>query len=133
GWAAFAITSDRVRAHALPRLPEPEDSAQAASLLLAPFDDEIEASKSVVVLPMGPLLDVDFASLPWRGDALIANRALGWKLDAGGAARAGTLECTALVVGDPATRVLERGRLPVAAGEGDAVARALRARGFDAE
>jgi hypothetical protein len=134
GWAGIAITRDGVRVEALPDLPTGSDVAQIAALLLEPFDAEIEAAKSVLVLPTGPLLDIDFAALPWRDDALIASRAVAWKLDvprsAVGSRPSGK---RALVVGDPATRLPGLGRLPEAAAEAEAVAQSLEGLGFSVD
>jgi tetratricopeptide (TPR) repeat protein len=131
GLVGIAITSDGVRAQALPDLPLGADSAQLAELLLRPFEAEIEAASSVLVLPSGPLLEIDFAALPWRDDVLVASRAVAWKLDvARGSARVREDGRRALVVGDPATRLPGLGRLPEASAEAEAVARTLEERGF---
>lgn len=130
GLAAFALTSEGTRTQTLAGMPD----AEAVTQLLSRFDEELEVASSVLVMPVGPLLDIDFAALPWRGDALLASRAVGWKLDV---ARASgdpdVVGRRALVVGDPATRLPGLGRLADAAAEADAVAMALRDLGFSVD
>jgi tetratricopeptide (TPR) repeat protein len=131
GWAEFAITAEGVRAKALPDVPRGLDPKRASELLLVPFDAEIEAADSVLVLPIGALLEVDFAGLLWNGDALLSSRAVAWKLDVPrGDVGTQPHGRRALVVGDPATRLPGLGRLAEAAREAEAVAKALGQRGF---
>lgn len=132
GWAAFALTHRAIHAELLPALTEDLAPTRASELLLAPFDEEIEAASSVKVMPVGSLHAIDFAALPWRGDALLASRPVAWKLDVSKPAEPpGASRRRALVVGDPATRLPGLGRLPAAAREAEAVAKLLGARGFD--
>lgn len=130
GWAAFAITAEGIT-HASVDVPPPGASDEAhAAALLGPFSAKIDAARTVHLLPMGELLELDFAALPFHGDALGAARSLAWKLDLPPSEVETPAGRRALVVGDPATRLSGLGRLPEAAAEARSVAATLRDRGW---
>ncbi len=95
--------------------------------LLAPFAEAIRRARLVRILAYGPFNEVDFHTLPFDGDALLAAKPVVYGVDLetpavslGGPARA-------LVVGDP------EDNLPGARAEARSVAEALRATGWQVE
>lgn len=130
GWYGIASTATAsvVRSISLPKEGSPPEELSEA--LLQPFSAEIDAARSISVLPSGPLLDVPFHELPWRGEPLIAHAPVLWAADFDASRTDAPPSLRALVVGDPETRLAGIGRLPRARAEAEAVSAALGARGF---
>lgn len=130
GWYGIASTdgADVVRPIALPGNEASSDAV--AEALLEPFAKEIEAAASIAILPMGPLLEVSFHELPWRGAPLVAHVPISWSADFDGGRPEASRGERALIVGDPASRIEGIGRLPRARAEADAATEVLESRGF---
>jgi cellulose synthase operon protein C len=85
-WAGFAATVQGIEVATF-NLPDPlpTNPADLSRLLLKPsasFQSAIAASKSVRVLPYGPLRSVDFHALPFDGDEpLLATHLVAYSLD----------------------------------------------------
>ena len=125
GWVVFMLTASETRAHTVPDLPDLDDRAAWAATVLEPFASMVADAKLLVVLPMGPLVDVPVHVLPWHDDLLMAAVPVVYKLDIGAEATDEAPSRVALVVADPATRLTGLGRLPAAREEGNHVATAL--------
>ena len=101
------------------------DPGQLSQRLLAPFGPRLARARRVRVLGYGPLSDVDFHALPFRGEPLGKHRQVVYSLDLPPAPEgrpSGVSDSTVLVVADPG------GNLPEARREGDEVAGLLRGR-----
>jgi tetratricopeptide (TPR) repeat protein len=130
GWVGFAIKTDGdisfARLGALdPRAP-PEALAGA---LLAPFSEDIDRAARIRVPAHGPLSDVSFETLPWRGGLLADHAAILYGLDA--PPRAAELEPPACGARPRAVVVFDsRGNLPAAARSGPEITGALEKLGW---
>jgi hypothetical protein len=109
-WAAFAQSERGTDAKILDCIPPAGgfDPLAAADCLLEPFAAHLESPQHIRVLPAGPLQDVDFHALPWRGASLVATAPVTFGLDLPPHDRLSSAPATALIVGDP------RGDLPAA-------------------
>jgi tetratricopeptide (TPR) repeat protein len=101
GWATFAHDGVDVVAQRLSCEAERSAPAQLASCLLAPFADEIRAADVLRVLPVGALNRVDFQSLPFDGDVLLATVAVVYGLDLAAHPEPPPAGSRALLVADP--------------------------------
>jgi tetratricopeptide (TPR) repeat protein len=127
GWVGFAATQRGVEVTYFDlynvKLLSPRDGAHR---LLAPFHRAIGSAERVRVLPYGPLREVDFHSLPFDGEPLLARHVVVYSLDlpvrSSPAPSALPSGRQALVVADPVT---DRGDLPEAREEGEVVAAAI--------
>jgi tetratricopeptide (TPR) repeat protein len=122
-WLGYAIDA---RSHQLARLGRLDPGTdQLGRRLLAPFGRRLAGARRVRVLGYGPLSEIDFHALPFRGEPLGTNRQVVYSLDLPPAPQrrpSGAADPTVLVVADPG------GNLPEARREGDEVAGLLRRR-----
>ncbi|HEY0711030.1 MAG TPA: CHAT domain-containing protein, partial [Polyangia bacterium] len=120
-WMAYAVSANAVATARLGAIDVSAAKAEQAAQLLGPFDALIGKARRVRVLDYGPLVDVDFHALPYRGEALGVHRRIVYSLDLPPASsRLGpTVARSILVMGDPT------GSLPAARREGEAVAAVL--------
>jgi tetratricopeptide (TPR) repeat protein len=129
GWVGLAADARGVTARRLGALDEVLDNpagtpAELARRLLEPFAGAVAAARRVRLLPWGPLREVDFHTLPFRGEPLLESKSVVWALDLPAQPFPVTGGRVALLVSDPA------GDLPGARSEVEEVAgRLLRAPG----
>lgn len=122
GWVGFAADERSLAVHTF-ELPARQLSGEAlAGILLAPFRPSLERAGRVRVLPYGRLRLVDFHTLPFGGEPLLARRVLVYGLDLPTRpAPAIPGRRSALLVADP------QGDLAAARQEASMVAAAVRA------
>jgi len=121
GWAGFAADGQTVAAHRFALPPEIlSRREELARRLLLPFRDEIRKARRLRILASGPLQTVDFHTLLFDGDVLLASHPVVYGLDL--PSSAGSTPSPgghALLVADP------RDDLPGALDEARAVREAL--------
>jgi len=80
GWVGFALGGEQALVHRFDATPD--DAPQhLTDKLLRPFEQVIQASKALRVVPTRELLQVNFHNLPWAGQPLIAHRRVTYSLD----------------------------------------------------
>ncbi len=121
GWAGFATDGKEVAAYRFTLPPGVLDRREElARLLLFPFRDEIRKARRLRILASGPLQTVDFHTLPFGGDVLLASHPVVYGLDLPSSPRSTpTPGGHALLVADP------RNDLPGALDEARAVRNVL--------
>lgn len=81
-WVGFAADGETITVH---RFELPQAAlllpGELSLRLLKPFRSAIEKAERIRILPIGPLLDVDFHALPFAGDILLASRPVVYGLD----------------------------------------------------
>lgn len=80
GWVGFAADGETVMTHRFD-LPALFLKGELSRQLLVPFSAAIEKAKRIRILPAGRLQEVDFHSLPFAGDILLAKRPVVYGLD----------------------------------------------------
>jgi tetratricopeptide (TPR) repeat protein len=125
GWTGFAADGKTVAVHRFELPPDVRSlsTEEQARRLLLPFRAYIERAQRIRILPSGPLLDVDFHSLPFDGDVLLARTPVVYGLDLPVSARSAQAPGSrhALLVADP------RNDLPGALAEARTIGRILTA------
>jgi cellulose synthase operon protein C len=82
GWAGFAANGEVVAAHRFTLPPAVlARREELAVRLLLPFRDEIRKARRLRILASGPLQTVDFHTLPFDGDVLLASHPVVYGLD----------------------------------------------------
>ncbi len=67
GWVGLALNGDGVVAHRLGSIDVAAAKDALSAQLLQPFSPQIEGAQRVRFAPYGPLAQVDFHALPWKG------------------------------------------------------------------
>jgi tetratricopeptide (TPR) repeat protein len=82
GWVGFAADGETVRVHRFELAPgilsRPDELARS---LLLPFLKSIKTASRIRILPSGPLQAVEFHTLPFEGDVLLASAPVVYGLD----------------------------------------------------
>ena len=82
GWVAFAFARQRISFHSLGKVTVDNRSpADLAGMLLRPLSTELKQAERIRFLPYGSLNAVDFHSLPFEGQPLIASKAVAYSVD----------------------------------------------------
>jgi hypothetical protein len=102
GWAGFAELDGAVVAQSFTtsiaaNLP-PE---KLSSALLAPFERELDRAERVRVLSYGPVREINFHVLPWRGARLAATLPVAYGVDRPSRTSTSSMGKGALIVADP--------------------------------
>ena len=119
-WVGFVETATGVRSEPLDEISNWESRSELSRMLLAPFAEEIRSANRIHVETWGMIQSVDFHSLPFNQEALIAHAPVVYTLGLSvRPTHARHPTPSALVVSDPL------GNLPHARTEGAAVALAL--------
>ncbi|HKH47391.1 MAG TPA: CHAT domain-containing protein [Thermoanaerobaculia bacterium] len=103
GWVGFAADGETVKIHRFD-MPALFLKGSLSQQLLVPFSAAIEKAERIRILPAGHLQEVDFHSLPFAGDVLLAKRPVVYGLDLpvrSSSARPSGQGRQALLVADP--------------------------------
>ncbi len=122
GWVGFALDGEGLVARRLRCEISDPPPPELGGCLLEPFADRIAASRQIRMLPYGQLRQIDFHSLAFSGDLLVAARPVIYGLDLPRQAEPQTADSSlALLIADPS------GDLPAARREAVAVEEVLGA------
>lgn len=125
GWVGFAAHEQGIEVSTFDP-PAPTDSGAQARNLLEPFHRVLAPAERVRVLPYGPLRSIDFHTLPFGGEPLLARHLVVYGLDLPARPEPPPPgRRVALLVTDP------QGDLPEARREAETVAAAIRSWGQD--